>query len=128
MSAGQPLVLCVEDDLRTLDILIKVLGRLPVRQVAAREARTAIDLAGRLQPELLILDLMLPEVDGFAVLDALRADAATQDIPVIVITAKALTPPERERLAGRVESLLQKGAFMDDELTDDVLKALMQRR
>ncbi len=94
----------------------------------AGNGRAGLALIRARRPDLVILDLMLPEVDGFAVLDALRADAATQDIPVIVITAKALTPPERERLAGRVESLLQKGAFMDDELTDDVLKALMQRR
>ncbi len=94
----------------------------------AGNGRAGLALIRARRPDLVILDLMLPEVDGFALLDALRADAATQDIPVIVITAKALTPPERERLAGRVESLLQKGAFMDDELTDDVLKALMQRR
>jgi len=66
----------------------------------------------------------MPEMDGFAVIDALRADATTQAIPVIVVTAKELTVPERERLNGQIDSLLQKGAFMDDELLADVLGAL----
>jgi threonine synthase len=67
---------------------------------------------------------MMPEVDGFAVLDALRADEATRDIPVIVVTAKALTPEERDKLTGQIETLLQKGSFMDDELLADVIDAL----
>lgn len=90
----------------------------------AGNGRDGLALIRERRPDLVILDLMLPEVDGFAVLDALRADEATQDIPVIVITAKALTPQERDRLTGQIESLLHKGAFMDDELTDDVRKAL----
>ncbi|MBL8056110.1 MAG: pyridoxal-phosphate dependent enzyme, partial [Anaerolineales bacterium] len=90
----------------------------------AQDGRAGLELIRSRRPDLVILDLMMPEVDGFAVLDALRADPATQDIPVIVITAKALSPQERDRLDGRVETLLHKGAFMDDELTDDVLKAL----
>ena len=87
----------------------------------ASDGRAGLELIRARRPDLVILDLMMPEVDGFAVLDALRADPASQAIPVIVITAKSLTASERGRLAGRVESLLQKGAFMDDELTDDVL-------
>ncbi len=90
----------------------------------AHDGRSGLELIRSRRPDLVILDLMMPEVDGFAVLDALRADEATQDIPVIVITAKALTPQERDRLTGQIETLLHKGAFMDDELTDDVLKAL----
>ncbi|MGQ0600116.1 MAG: response regulator, partial [Anaerolineales bacterium] len=76
------------------------------------------------RPDLVILDLMMPEVDGFGVLDALRADETTRDIPVIVVTAKTLTPDERARLQAQANSLLQKGSFMDDELLEDVLKAL----
>jgi threonine synthase len=90
----------------------------------AHDGRAGLELIRTRRPDLAILDLMMPEVDGFAVLDALRADEGTRDIPVIVITAKALTPQERDRLTGQIESVLHKGTFMDDELTDDVLKAL----
>jgi len=90
----------------------------------AHDGRAGLALIRAKHPDLVILDLMMPEVDGFAVLDALRADEATQDIPVIVVTAKALTPEERDRLTGQIEALLQKGAFMDNELLDDVSKAL----
>jgi threonine synthase len=83
-----------------------------------------LELIRRQRPNLVILDLMMPEIDGFAVLDALRADPATRDIPVIVVTAKELTPAERARLSGQIESLLQKGSFMDDNLLDDIVQAL----
>lgn len=90
----------------------------------AGDGRSGLALIRERHPDLVILDLMMPEVDGFAVLDALRADPATHDIPVIVVTAKALTPDERERLERQANSLLQKGSFMVDELMDDVSKAL----
>jgi threonine synthase len=91
----------------------------------AGDGRTGLELIRKQHPNLVILDLMMPEVDGFAVLDALRADVATRDIPVIVVTAKQLTPAERARLSGQIESLLQKGSFMDDNLLDDIVQALM---
>jgi threonine synthase len=68
----------------------------------------------------MILDLMMPEVDGFAVIDALKADEATAEIAVIVVTAKTLTPDEEKRLKGRVDSLMQKGEFLSDDLSDEV--------
>ncbi len=63
---------------------------------------------------------MMPEVDGFAVLDALKAAPSTAPIPVIVVTAKALTAEEKKRLSGRIQSLMQKGEFMSDELLEEV--------
>ncbi|MBP7690433.1 MAG: response regulator [Anaerolineales bacterium] len=124
MSAGQPLVLCVEDDLRTLDILIKVLGRLPVRQAAAREARTAIELAGRLQPELLILDLMLPGLTGWQVLEAIRQGPHHPGMRVLVLSAK---DSSAERLlatnVARVEAFMSK-PFDIAELARRILKLL----
>jgi threonine synthase len=90
----------------------------------AEDGRAGLELVRSQHPDLVILDLMMPEVDGFAVLDALRADEATRDIPVIVVTAKALTPEERDKLTGQIETLLQKGSFMDDELLADVIDAL----
>jgi len=90
----------------------------------ATNGREGLELIRARQPDLVVLDLTMPEMDGFAVLDALRTDESTQDIPVIVITAKELSPDERDRLSGQIDSLLQKGAFMDDDVLADILEAL----
>jgi threonine synthase len=68
----------------------------------------------------MILDLMMPEMDGFSVLSALQAREDTADIPIIVVTAKELTPEEKNRLQGHIQALMQKGDFMSDELMDEV--------
>ena len=62
----------------------------------------------------------MPEMDGFAVLDALKADPLTAPSPVIVVTAKELTVEEKKRLSGQIQSLMQKGEFMSDELLEEV--------
>ena len=77
------------------------------------------------QPNLIILDMMMPEMDGFAVLDELRKSPETAEIPVIVITAKELTSDEKERMRGHIQSLMQKGDFMSDDLLDEV-RALLR--
>ncbi len=90
----------------------------------ASNGREAIELARQQLPDLIILDLMMPEVDGFAVLDSLKTDPSTDSIPVIVVTAKELTSDEKTRLQGRIHSLMQKGTFMSDELLDEVTSLL----
>ena len=86
----------------------------------AKNGKEALRVIRRENPDLIILDLMMPELDGFGVLDELKANAETENIPVIVSTAKELTKAERERLKGRIQSLLQKGDFMSDEFLDEV--------
>lgn len=86
----------------------------------AATGTAAVDLARRELPDLIILDLMMPEVDGFGVLDALQESPETAEIPVIVVTAKDLTTQEKARLEGRIHSLMQKGSFLNDDLADEV--------
>jgi threonine synthase len=86
----------------------------------AENGHEAIELAKIELPDLMVLDLMMPEVDGFAVLDALKADPDTAQIPVVVVTAKELTSQEKDRLRGQIHALMQKGKFMSDELADEV--------
>jgi len=86
----------------------------------ASNGREGLELIQREHPDLLILDLMMPEMDGFAVLDALKADPETAQIPVIVSTAKELTPGEKGRLQGQIHALMQKGDFMSDEFLEEV--------
>ncbi len=86
----------------------------------ATNGREAIELAQKEHPNLMILDLMMPEMDGFGVLQVLQADPATADIPIIVVTAKELTQAEKETLKGHIQKLMQKGDFMSDDLADEV--------
>ncbi len=86
----------------------------------AANGREGIDLIIREHPDLVILDLMMPEVDGFSVIDALRSRPETAEIPVIVSTAKELTGEEKSLLKGRIQSLMQKGDFLSDEFLDEV--------
>jgi threonine synthase len=91
----------------------------------AGDGTSGINLIRTEKPDLVLLDLMMPGIDGFTILDMMKADAELRDIPVIVITAKDLTNKDYKRLTGRVESLLQKGEFMEEELFEsirDVLK------
>jgi threonine synthase len=90
----------------------------------AVNGQEAIELAKREVPDLILLDLMMPDVDGFSVLDALKADPKTAPIPIIVVTAKELTHEENERLQGQIYSLMQKGEFMSDDFMDEVKSLL----
>ncbi|NIT55495.1 MAG: hypothetical protein GWN00_04440 [Aliifodinibius sp.] len=67
---------------------------------------------------------MMPNIDGFEAVDALKQDEHLKHIPIIIVTAKELTPSERSRLSGRVEALLEKGSFMEDDLLEGILEAL----
>jgi len=86
----------------------------------ATNGKEGLELIQRELPDLVILDLMMPEMDGFAVMDALRARPETANIPVIVSTAKELTPQEKNLLSGRIQALMQKGDFLNDEFLEEV--------
>lgn len=91
------------------------------------EATNGIDgltLIQQTRPNLVILDLMMPGIDGFGVVEAIKSDPTLDQIPIIVITAKELSAIERERLNGKIKALLQKGSFMDSDLLTDIRQAL----
>ncbi|MGA7192411.1 MAG: pyridoxal-phosphate dependent enzyme [Anaerolineales bacterium] len=91
----------------------------------ASNGKEGLNLIQRELPDLIILDLMMPEMDGFAVMDALKSDPKTAEIPVIVATAKELTPEEKNRLGTQIQTLMQKGDFLNDEFLEEV-KALIK--
>lgn len=72
------------------------------------------------RPDLVILDLMMPDMDGFAVLEELKQKTNRIDIPVIIVTAKELSSEELSKLQGRIDGLLIKGDFLGDDLIDHV--------
>ncbi|MFQ5611653.1 MAG: pyridoxal-phosphate dependent enzyme [Anaerolineae bacterium] len=110
------------DAARLLRRILQAKGQYKIHE--ASNGRDGIELIRQRRPDLVILDLMMPEIDGFTVLDMMKADEMLHDVPVIVVTAKELSRAERRRLSGQVESLLQKGSFMEEELLDNILEAL----
>jgi CheY-like chemotaxis protein len=113
-------VLVVEDDADTCNILRRMLTKEGWAVTEATNGRVALERLAESQPELILLDLMMPEMDGFAFLEALRQQDAWRSIPVVVVTAKDLTPEDRQRLNGYVEQILQKGAYSHEELWHEI--------
>lgn len=113
-----------EDARRLIRRILQSQGNYTIFEAA--NGRQALELATKELPDLILLDLMMPEQDGFAILDELKADPRTAPIPVIVVTAKELTPEEKNRLSGQIHALMQKGQFMSDELLEEV-KALINK-
>jgi CheY-like chemotaxis protein len=75
-------------------------------------------------PDLVITDLTMPDMDGFALLEELKKDPLTSKIPVIVVSAKDLTPDDERRLAGQTSSVWLKGAFSTQDLVEHVVDTL----
>ena len=93
-------------------------------RLEASSGPEALASAAHQRPDLVILDLMMPGMDGFSVLEALRKQRETANIPVIVVTAKELTPQERRRLEGRISRLMTKGEFLSEDLLGEIGRAL----
>jgi threonine synthase len=118
-------VAIIEDDDDARRLLRRVLQARGEYQIfEASGGREGIALVREHRPDLVLLDLMMPEVDGFEVLESIRSDGALAETRIIVITAKTLTSSERRRLGGQIEALLQKGSFLDDDLLEEILSTL----
>jgi PAS domain S-box-containing protein len=113
-------VLVVEDDAGTRALLGKALGKAGWQVTEAENGRVALEQMQTSQPALILLDLMMPEMDGFEFLDALRRQQPRRDVPVVVITAKTLTEEDRKRLNGGVERVVQKNALDAESLLAEV--------
>jgi threonine synthase len=118
-------VAIIEDNPDAARLLRRVLQAHGEYQIdEAHDGRAGLKMLRRRPPDLILLDMMMPELDGFGVLEALKQDDRLGDVPVIVVTAKDLTASEKQRLEGRVKGLLQKGAFLSTDLLDDVMKSI----
>ena len=121
-----PKIVIVEDTAEARRLIRRILqsqGNFTILEAA--NGREGLELIQRELPDLIILDLMMPEMDGFTVIESLRAKQETATIPVIVATAKELTVDEKNRLGGQIQSLMQKGDFLNDEFLEEV-KALIK--
>jgi threonine synthase len=111
----------IEDNLDSARLLRRVLQAQGDYQIEeAHGGREGLELVRRSVPDLILLDLMMPGLDGYGVLEALEADERLRAIPVIVVTARDLSSTERGRLDRRVRLLLQKGTFLSTDILQDI--------
>ncbi|HXG67686.1 MAG TPA: response regulator [Blastocatellia bacterium] len=117
-------VLVVDDDPDALDIVVAMMEGSGYATRTATSGRAALDEIAKARPDAIILDLMLPEMDGFEVVHRLSLNPEWQDIPVILVTALDLSHEERRALDMRVERIFQKGNLSRDSLLAELKTAL----
>ena len=120
-------VLLVDDDDMLRRSMRQVLEKDRWEVFEAENGRVALAQIAQAPPDVIVLDLMMPEMDGFEFVVELRSRSAWRDIPVVVITAKDLSADERARLNGAVAQVLQKGASDMDELLREIGRVLPAR-
>jgi CheY-like chemotaxis protein len=121
-------VLIVDDDPKAVEVVAARLVGLPVSLLRAHGGQEAIELARQELPQLIILDLMMPEVNGFEVMEALNDHADTSGIPILIVTAKEVTESDRIRLNGYVTAIMQKGGLESHRFIAEVRRAMSGRR
>jgi signal transduction histidine kinase/DNA-binding response OmpR family regulator len=108
--------LVVEDDEMARSLLVRVLEQEGWRVREAADGRAALEQVAAERPQLILLDLMMPEMDGFEFVHELHKLPDGNRIPIVVITAKDITLEDRLRLSGHVEKILEKGSYSREEL------------
>jgi CheY-like chemotaxis protein len=129
LSQGQMLkVLVVDDDPKGVELIAARIVGLASTVLRAYGGHDAIDAARRELPDVIVLDLMMPEVNGFDVVKALQQHPDTARIPVLMVTAKQITAEDRTKLCGDVTTLMEKAEFDRDRFVAEVRRAMSGRR
>jgi CheY-like chemotaxis protein len=110
----------VEDDVEIRQLMHRTLEKEGWVVAEAEHGQAALERVRERVPDLIVLDLMMPIMDGFEFMLELRKVEAWRSIPVVVATAKDLTDEDRQALSGNVEVILQKGAYGRDQLLEQV--------
>jgi CheY-like chemotaxis protein len=118
-------ILIIEDDAGLREMLRRRLEREKWTVIEAENGHAALQRLEQNLPELILLDLMMPEMDGFDFLEEIRKHESWRSIPVIVVTAKELTEEERHRLNGSVEKILHKGGYGREELLREIRELVL---
>ncbi len=121
-------VVVIDDDPVDLDLVEAVLAPEGYAVVRAMGGEEGVRIVRRERPSLVIVDLLMPGLDGFAVVEQLRADPLTADVPIVVLTSKDMTRSDQDRLAGQISHLAEKGAYGRSELVDLVARMTCTRR
>jgi len=111
-------ILIVDDDPQNIRLIKAMLKPFNIEVMVADGGKAGVEMALKKKPDLIILDLMMPDVDGFEVVSKLKEDAAASQIPILIYTAKNITSEDRERLQGNIQSIIQKGDFGKDRFLE----------
>jgi len=117
-------VLVVDDDPHVADMLKQILPEGDFALDSAPDGVAGLEAIAQRRPDVLLLDLMMPRLDGFGVIESLRQDPETQDLPIIVISAKELTSEESTRLKESAAYVMRKQGFDSERLLSEINKAL----
>jgi PAS domain S-box-containing protein len=117
-------VLIVDDDPKAVELIAVRIGGLANAVLRAYGGREAIDMAQRELPDLIVLDLIMPDVNGFEVVDALHENPATALIPIVVVTASQISEADRARLNGFVSAIMDKAGFDGKRFMGEVRRAM----
>ncbi len=115
---AQPKVLAIDDDPMAVNLIEAVLEPQGYTVLKAGGGEEGIALARQEQPAIIFLDLLMPEVDGFEVVERLRAEPGTARIPIVILTSQTMTHAEKERLNGQISFLAQKAEFKRADLLE----------
>lgn len=118
-------IVVIEDNEAAARLMSRILeARNDCEVHLAHNGAAGIALIREIRPDLVITDLMMPDVDGFQVIDLMKSDSSLREIPIVVVTAKELTVRERKLLDTQTDLLLQKGSFIDDEFVERLIDKL----
>ncbi len=118
-------VLVIEDNIDSARLLQRILQTKGGYNVhLAQDGAEGLQMVEKIRPDLIITDLMMPQMDGFQVIDTLKTDERYNHIPIIVITAKELSVREVQRLNTQIDTLLRKGSFLSEDLLQNIIEAL----
>ena len=119
-------IMVVDDNETDLREIARVIEKEGIKAVLADSGSNCVEMLKEDLPDILVLDLMMPEMDGFEVLDRVRTNPKTGNLPVIIVTAKDLTFEDRKRLKGSVSSILAKSDTTSKALLEEIKKILIK--
>src|SRR5438132_9170803 len=111
-------ILIVDDDPQNIRLIKAMLKPFNIEVMVADGGKAGVEMALKKKPDLIILRLLMPDVDGFEVVAKLGEDPAASQIPILIYTAKNITTEDRERLQGNIQSIIQKGDFGKDRFLE----------
>jgi threonine synthase len=121
-------ILVVEDNEDDALLIQRLLAtRKAYRIHHARDGLDGLAKSRTLRPDLIVADLMMPKLDGFSLVEELRRDPRTREIPIVIVSAKDISTQERKRLNGQIEAVYQKGSLQSRKFVDQVIQVLEEK-
>lgn len=113
-------ILLVDDERDFVELMGSMLEGESFSVIRAYSGLEGIEYASKQKPDLILLDLVLPDISGFEVVEFLKMDESTKDIPIVIITAKNLTQDEKRSLGDKIEAIARKGHYTKDDFLEEI--------